>query len=58
MLYRKKMTDATRYLANTGASDFNNLFGQYLCLLKSALKWSPALSGFFSRQTWRGASRA
>jgi Protein of unknown function (DUF2971) len=39
VFYRKKMTDATRYLANTGASDFNNLFGQYLCLLKSA-EWA------------------
>jgi hypothetical protein len=35
VLYRGKMTDATRYMANTGATDFNNLFGQYLCLLKS-----------------------
>jgi hypothetical protein len=36
VLYRRKMTNATRYMANTGATDFNNLFGQYLCLLKSA----------------------
>jgi hypothetical protein len=36
VLYRQKMTDATRYMANTGATDFNNLIGQYLCLLKSA----------------------
>jgi Protein of unknown function (DUF2971) len=36
VLYRRKMTDATRYMANTGATDFNNLFGQYLCLLKNA----------------------
>jgi hypothetical protein len=36
VLYRRKMTDATRYLANTGGGNLNNLFGQYLCLLKSA----------------------
>lgn len=33
--YRKKLTNATRYLANTDLRNFNNLFGQYLCLLKS-----------------------
>ena len=33
--YRKKLTDATRYLAYTDLRNFNNLFGQYLCLLKS-----------------------
>ena len=32
--YRKKITDATRYLARTDLANFNNLFGQYLCLLK------------------------
>ena len=36
VLYRKKTTDATRYMANIGAGDFNNLFGEYLCLLKTA----------------------
>jgi hypothetical protein len=35
VLYRRKMMDATRYM-KTDATDFNNLFGQYLCLLKSA----------------------
>ena len=39
VLYRGKRTDATRYMANTGATDFNNLFGQYLCLLKDT-SWS------------------
>lgn len=34
VFYRAKKTDATRYLADTGAQDFNNLFGQFLCLLK------------------------
>ena len=33
--YRKKLTDATRYLAKTDLRNFNNLFWQYLCLLKS-----------------------
>ena len=33
--YRRKLTDATRYLARTDMVNFNNLFGQYLCLLKS-----------------------
>lgn len=36
VLYRRKTTDATRYMANIGGGDFNNLFGEYLCLLKSA----------------------
>lgn len=34
VLYRKKRTDATRYLRRMG-EDFNNLFAGYLCLLKS-----------------------
>jgi hypothetical protein len=36
VLYRRKRTDATRYMANTDATNFNNLFPQYLCLLKKA----------------------
>jgi len=38
VLYRAKRTDATRYLARAG-DNFNNLFGQYLCLLKSS-EWA------------------
>jgi hypothetical protein len=33
--YRRKLTDATRYLARQDPKDFNNLFGGYVCLLKS-----------------------
>ena len=33
--YRKKLTDATRYFAQRDPANVNNLFGQYLCLLKS-----------------------
>ena len=33
--YREKLTDATRYMVHTDVANFNNLFGQYLCLLKS-----------------------
>lgn len=33
--YRKKLTDATRYLTRGSPEKLNNLFGQYLCLLKS-----------------------
>ncbi len=32
VFYTKKLRDATRYLADM--SDFNNLFGQYICLIK------------------------
>ena len=32
--YRRKITDATRYLARTDLVNFNNLFWHYLCLLK------------------------
>lgn len=35
VFYRRKMTDATRYMAKKDIKDFNNLFGQYICLLKS-----------------------
>lgn len=35
VFYRKKKTDATRYLSHAGVN-FNNLFGHYLCLLKSS----------------------
>jgi hypothetical protein len=35
MFYRKKLTDATRYFAKRDFKDFNNLFGIYICLLKS-----------------------
>jgi len=33
--YRRKLTDATRYMAWKDPEQFNNLFGQFLCLLKS-----------------------
>ena len=33
--YRRKLTKATRYMARGDRKDFNNSFGQYLCLLKS-----------------------
>jgi hypothetical protein len=40
VLYRGKRTDATRYMAKRDpAHEFNNLFGQYLCLLKER-DWS------------------
>jgi hypothetical protein len=35
VFYRRKLTDATRYLAWRDRDHFNNLFGQLLCLLKS-----------------------
>ena len=35
VFYRRKLTDATRYLAKQDFRDYNNLFGTYLCLLKS-----------------------
>jgi hypothetical protein len=35
VFYRKKITDATRWLAHTDMADFNNLFGQFICLIKS-----------------------
>jgi hypothetical protein len=35
VFYRKKLTDATPYLARPDIHDFNNLFGAYMCLLKS-----------------------
>lgn len=35
VLYRRKITNATRYLAFKKRDDFNNLFGKLLCLLKS-----------------------
>ncbi|HET9641033.1 MAG TPA: DUF2971 domain-containing protein [Allosphingosinicella sp.] len=38
VFYRRKRTDATRYLAKQ-LRDFNNLFAHYLCLLKSD-EWS------------------
>jgi len=34
VFYRRKRTDASRYFAK-GMRDFNRLFGQYLCMLKS-----------------------
>lgn len=34
VFYTKKLRDATRYLARPDMSDFNNLFGQYACLIK------------------------
>lgn len=39
VLYRGKRTDATHYMAKRDPTDFNNLFGQYLCLLKER-QWS------------------
>ena len=39
VLYRSKRTDATPYMAKRDPTDFNNLFGQYLCLLKDR-RWS------------------
>jgi hypothetical protein len=36
VFYRRKLTDATRYLARRDPrDDFNNLFGIFMCLLKS-----------------------
>jgi hypothetical protein len=35
VFYRRKLTDATRYFGKQDPSDFNNLFGTYVCLLKS-----------------------
>jgi hypothetical protein len=35
VIYRRKLTDATRYLTFTRRENFNNLFGKLLCLLKS-----------------------
>lgn len=34
VFYSKKLRDATRYLARTDMADFNNLFGQFMCLIK------------------------
>ena len=39
VFYTKKLRDATRYIARTDMSDFNNLFGQYMCLIKQD-QWS------------------
>jgi Protein of unknown function (DUF2971) len=39
VFYRGKRTDATRYMAKRDPMDFNNLFGQYQCLLKER-QWS------------------
>jgi hypothetical protein len=35
VFYRRKLTDATRYLARQDFHNYNNLFGIYMCLLKS-----------------------
>jgi Protein of unknown function (DUF2971) len=35
VFYRKKLTDATRYLGKRDFRDFNNLFAMYTCLIKS-----------------------
>ena len=35
VFYRRKLTDATRYLARADVRTYNNLFGAYMCLLKS-----------------------
>lgn len=35
VFYRRKLTDATRYLAGRDPEQLNNLFGQLFCLLKS-----------------------
>ncbi len=34
VFYTKKFRDATRYMARSDMSDYNNLFGQYMCLIK------------------------
>lgn len=34
VFYTKKPRDATRYMARTDMNDYNNLFGQYMCLIK------------------------
>jgi hypothetical protein len=34
VFYTNKLRDATRYIARTDMDDFNNLFGQYMCLIK------------------------
>lgn len=34
VFYTKKLRDATRYMASSDMSDYNNLFGQYMCLIK------------------------
>lgn len=39
VFYRRKLTDATRYMAKADIAELNNLFGQFLCLLKSD-EWS------------------
>jgi hypothetical protein len=35
VFYRRKLTDATRYMSKVNSGDYNNLFGQFMCLLKS-----------------------
>jgi len=37
VFYTKKLRDATRYLARPDMHDFNNLFGQYMCLIKQSV---------------------
>ena len=34
IFYTRKPRDATRYMARTDMSDYNNLFGLYMCLIK------------------------
>jgi len=36
VFYTKKFRDATRYLAHRDMCEFNNLFGQYMCLMKQS----------------------
>lgn len=36
VLYREKRTDATRYMINSNMAEYNNLFGQYFCILKNS----------------------
>ena len=39
VFYTKKLRDATRYMARSDMTDYNNLFGQYMCLIKQD-QWS------------------
>lgn len=39
VFYTHKIRDATRYLAKTDMRDYNNLFGQLMCLVKNA-EWA------------------
>jgi len=34
VFYTRKLRDATRYMSRTDMSDYNNLFGKFMCLIK------------------------